>query len=104
MEALTLTRVKSVINYYLAENAGSNLDEKLLQHFGDTNSASAVRALSYAGEPITLWKWLCGGKLSVAELNSYNLTKNMNTVAELYRVLVGIIRLLVNRGSYYLFC
>ena len=103
MEALTLARVKNVISEYLAENAGSNLNEKLLQHFGDANIASAVRALSFAGEPISLWKWLCGGKLNVAELNSYNLTKNMDTVAELYRVLVGVMRLLVDRGSYYLF-
>ena len=103
MEALTLEKVKEVINEYLARNAGATLDEKLRNDFGDANVARAIPALGYAGEPITLWKWLCGGSLTAAELNSYNLTKNMSTISEMYRVLVGFVRLFVKKGVYYLF-
>ena len=103
MEALTLEKIRDVVDEYLAKNAGPNLEEKLRNEFGDANSARAIRALGFAGEPITLWKWLCGGSLTAAELTSYNLTKNMETVSEMYRVLVGIMRLFVNKGVYYLF-
>ena len=103
MEAVTLEKIKETVQEYLANNAGPDMEEKLRNDFGDANIARAIRALGYAGEPITLWKWLCGGSLSAAELTSYNLTRNMNTVSEMYRVLVGIMRLLVNKGTYYLF-
>ena len=103
MEALTLEKIKEIVQEYLANNAGPDMEERLRNHFGDANIARAIRALGYAGEPITLWKWLCGGLLSSAELTSYNLTRNMNTVSEMYRVLIGIMRLLVAKGTYYLF-
>ena len=103
MEALTLEKIKEIVQEYLANNAGPDMEEKLRNDFGDANIARAIRALGYAGEPITLWKWLCGGSLSAAELTSYNLTRNMNTVSEMYRVLVGIMRLFVKKGTYYLF-
>lgn len=103
MEAVTLEKIKEVIDEYLAKNAGPNLEDKLRNDFGDANIARAIRALGYAGEPITLWKWLCGGSLTAAELTSYNLTKNMDTISEMYRVLVGIMQLFVNKGVYYLF-
>ena len=103
MEALTLEKIKEIVQEYLANNAGPDMEEKLRNHFGDANIARAIRALGYAGEPITLWKWLCGGSLSAAELTSYNLTRNMDTVSEMYRVLVGIMRLFVAKGTYYLF-
>ena len=103
MEALTLEKIREVIDEYLAKNAGPTLEDKLRDDFGDANIARAIRALGYAGEPITLWKWLCGGSLTAAELTSYNLTKNMDTISEMYRVLVGIMRLFVNKGIYYLF-
>ena len=96
MEALTLEKIRGVIDEYLAKNAGSALEDKLRNDFGDANIARAIRALGYAGEPITLWKWLCGGSLS-------NLTKNMDTISEMYRVMVGITRLFVDKGVYYLF-
>ncbi len=103
MEALTLEKIKEIVQEYLAVHAGPGLEDKLRNDFGDANIARAIRALGYAGEPITLWKWLCGGSLTAAELTSYNFTKNMDTVSEMYRVLVGIMRLLVNKGVYYLF-
>ena len=103
LEALTLEKIREAIDEYLAKNAGPALEDKLRDDFGDANIARAVRALGYAGEPITLWKWLCGGSLTAAELTSYNLTKNMDTISEMYRVLVGIMRLFVNKGVYYLF-
>jgi len=103
MEAVTLEKIRDAVQEYLAKNAGPNLEEKLRNDFGDANIARAIQALGYAGEPITLWKWLCGGSLSAAELTSYNLTKNMDTVSEMYRVLVGITRLFVEKGTYYLF-
>lgn len=103
MEALTLEKIKEIVQEYLANNAGPDMEDRLRNHFGDANIARAIRALGYAGEPITLWKWLCGGLLSSAELTSYNLTRNMNTVSEMYRVLIGIMRLLVAKGTYYLF-
>lgn len=103
MEAVTLEKIREVINEYLAKNAGPALEDKLREDFSDANIARAIRALGYAGEPITLWKWLCGGSLNAAELTSYNLTKNMDTISEMYRVLVGIMRLFVNKGIYYLF-
>ena len=103
MESVTLERIKEVVEEYLANNAGKHLEQKLRDEFGDANIARAIRALGYAGEPITLWKWLCGGTLKPAELNSYNLTKNMNTISEMYRVLVGIMRLFVAKGEYHLF-
>ena len=103
MEALTLENIKEIINEYLAKHAGPALEDKLRNDFGDANIARAVRALGYAGEPITIWKWLCGGSLTAAELTSYNLTKNMDTVSEMYHVLVGIMRLFVEKGIYYLF-
>ena len=103
MEAVTLEAVREVVQEYLANNAGPQLEEKLRNDFGDANTARAIRALGYAGEPIALWKWLCGGTLSSAELTSYNLTKNMNTVSEMYRALVGIMRLFVQKGINYLF-
>ena len=103
MEALTLEKIREVIGEYLAKNAGPVLEDKLRDDFGDANIARAIRALGYAGEPITLWKWLCGGSLTAAELTSYNLTKNMDTISEMYRVLVGIMRLFVDKGIYYLF-
>ena len=103
MEALTLEKIKEIIQEYLANNAGPNLEEKLRDDFGDANIARAIRALGYAGEPITLWKWLCGGSLTAAELTSYNLTKNMDTISEMYHVLVGIMRLFVAKGTFNLF-
>ncbi len=103
MEALTLEKIKEIVQEYLANHAGPNLEGKLRNDFDDANIARAIRALGYAGEPITLWRWLCGGSLTAAELTSYNLTKNMDTVSEMYRVLVGIMRLFVNKGVYYLF-
>lgn len=103
MEAITLESVKKIVEEYLAINAGPDLEEKLRINFVDANVARAIRALGYAGEPITLWKWLCGGSLSTAELASYNLTKNMDTVSEMYRVLIGIMRLFVDKGVNYLF-
>ena len=103
MEALTLEKIKDAIDEYLARNAGPDLEDKLRNDFGDANIARAIRALGYAGEPITLWKWLCDGTLKAAELTSYNLTKNMDTISEMYRVMVGITRLFVDRGVYYLF-
>ena len=103
MEAVTLEKIRQVIDEYLARNAGPDLEDKLRADFGDANIARAVRALGYAGEPITLWKWLCGGSMTAAELTSYKLTKNMDTISEMYRVLVGIMRLFVEKGIYYLF-
>ena len=103
MEVVTLEKIKEAIDEYLAKNAGPALEDKLRDDFGDANIARAIRALGYAGEPITLWKWLCGGSLSAAELTSYNLTKNMDTISEMYRVIVGIMRLFVNKGIFYLF-
>ena len=103
MEAVTLEKIRDAVQEYLQKNAGPNLAEKLRNDFGDANIARAIQALGYAGEPITLWKWLCGGLLSAAELTSYNLTKNMDTVSEMYRVLVGITRLFIEKGTYYLF-
>lgn len=103
MEALTLERVKDVIDEYLARNAGATLESQLRNDFGDANIARAIRALGFAGEPITLWKWMCGGSLSAAELSSYSLTKNMDTISEMYRILAGIVRLFVAKDVYYLF-
>ena len=103
MEALTLEKIREVIEEYLAKNAGPALEDTLREDFSDANIAKAIRALGYAGEPITLWKWLCGGSLTAPELTSYNLTKNMDTISEMYRVLVGIMRLFVDKGMYYLF-
>ena len=103
MEALTLEKIKEVIQEYLNINAGPDLEENLKNDFGDANIVRAIRTLSYTGEPITLWKWLCGGSLSPAELTANNLTKNMDTVSEMYRVLVGIMRLFVKKDTYYLF-
>lgn len=103
MEALTLEEVKSAIDEYLAKNAGPKLDDKLRDDFGDANIARAIRALGYAGDSITIWKWLCGGSLTAAELTSHSLTKNMDTVSEMYRVLVGIMRFFVDKSIYYLF-
>ena len=103
MEALTLEKIKEVIQEYLNINAGPDLEENLKNDFGDANIVRAIRTLGYTGEPITLWKWLCGGSLSPAELTANNLTKNMDTVSEMYRVLVGIMRLFVKKDTYYLF-
>ena len=103
MEALTLEKIRKVIGEYLSKNAGPALEDKLREDFGDANIARAIRALGFAGEPITLWKWLCGGALTAAELNSFNLTKNMDTISEMYRVLVGIMRLFVDENIYHLF-
>ena len=103
MEALTLEKIKEVIQEYLNINAGPDLEENLKNDFGDANIVRAIRTLGYTGEPITLWKWLCGGSLSSAELTANNLTKNMDTVSEMFRVLVGIMRLFVKKGTYYLF-
>ena len=103
MEALTLEKIREIVEEYLAKNAGPGLEDKLREDFGDANVAKAIRALGYAGEPIALWKWLCGGSLTASELTSYNLTKNLDTVSEMYRVLTGIVRMFVNKGIYYLF-
>ena len=103
MEAVTLEKIRQVVDEYLAKNAGPGLEDKLREDFGDANIARAIRALGYAGEPITLWKWLCGGSMTASELTSYKLTKNMDTISEMYRVLVGIMRLFVEKGIYYLF-
>ena len=103
MEAVTLEKIRAVIDEYLAKNAGPSLEDKLRNDFGYANIARAIRAIGYAGEPITLWKWLCGGALTAAELTSYNLTKNMDTISEMYHVLVGIMQLFVDKGVYYLF-
>ena len=103
MEALTLEKIKEVIQEYLNINAGPDLEENLKNDFGDANIVRAIRTLGYTGEPITLWKWLCGGSLSPAELTANNLTKNMDTVSEMFRVLVGIMRLFVKKDTYYLF-
>ena len=103
MEAVSLEAVREVVQDYLANNAGPQLENRLRESFGDANAARAIRALGYAGEPIALWKWLCGGSLTSAELTSYNLTKNMDTVSEMYRVLIGLMRLFVNRNIFYLF-
>ena len=103
MEAVSLEAVREVVQEYLSNNAGPQLEEQLRRDFGDANTARAIRALGYAGEPIALWKWLCGGSLTSGELGSYSLTKNMDTVSEMYRALVGIMRLFVKKGINYLF-
>lgn len=104
MEAITLEKIKEVVQEYLQRNAGPNLQDTLRNDFGgNANIARAIQALGITGETITLWKWLCGGQLTNVELNSYNLTKNMDTIVEMYRVLVGIVRLFVKKGVYYLF-
>lgn len=103
MEALTLEKIMDIVQEYLHKNAGPNIEEKLREDFGDANIGRAIQALGIVGEPITLWKWLCGGTLTAAELRSYNLTKNMDTVSEMYRVLSGLMRQFVNKGVYHLF-
>ena len=103
MEALTLEKIREVIGEYLAKNVGPDLEDKLRDDFGDANIARAIRALGYTGEPIIVWKWLCGGSLTASELTLYRLTKNINTVSEMYRVLVGIMRLFIAKDTYYLF-
>ena len=82
----------------------SRLHEESVQIFSKITPEDLNRKCTTpAGTPITLWKWLCGGSLTASELTSYNLTKNMDTVSEMYRVLIGIMRLFVAKGTYYLF-
>ena len=103
MEAVTLEEVQKVVEEFLASHAGPDLEDELRKYFLDANVARAIRALGHAGDPISLWKWLCAGSLSPSELTSYRLTKNMNTVSEMYHTLAGIMRLFVDKNINYLF-
>ena len=103
MEAVTLEEVQKVVDEFLANHAGPKLEQSLREVFVDANAARAIRALGYASDPISLWKWLCAGSLSANKLTFYSLTKNMDTVSEMYNTLAGVMRLFADKHINYLF-
>jgi hypothetical protein len=103
MEAISLDDVRAIVQEYLATHATGDLGKKLRENFGDANIAKAIQGLGLGGQQITLWKWLCGHNLSTSELNAHSLTKNMDTVGEMVKVLTGLCRIFRDKNVYYLF-
>jgi hypothetical protein len=103
MEGISMDDVRTVVQEYLATHATGDLGRKLRETFGDANIAKAIQGLGLGGQQISLWKWLCGHALSTSELNAHNLTKNMDTVGQMVKVLTGLCRIFRDKGVYYLF-
>lgn len=103
MEAISLEEVRAVVQEYLAKHATGDLGKTLREYFGDANIAKAIQGLGLGGQQITLWRWLCGHGLSASELNAHNLTKNMDTVGEMVRVLTGLCRMFREKGINFVF-
>jgi hypothetical protein len=103
MEAIGLEDVRDLIRKFLAKNAMLNVLELLREKFENTNVAKAIHSLALGASDVTLWKWLCAGKLSAAELTSLGLTKNLDTVEEMVTIEVGLTRLFQAETKNYLF-
>lgn len=77
--------------------------ELLREQFENSNVAKAVHSLALGASDVTLWKWLCAGKLGGSELTSLGLTKNLDTVEEMITTEVGLTRLFQAEAKHYLF-
>ena len=103
LDAIGLDAIRDEIRKFLEGHATGNLDALLRERFGDSNVVKAVHNLALGADAVTLWKWLCGGKLGPGDLNTLKLTKNMDTVAEMVNMLVAICRLFQDRAVNHLF-
>jgi hypothetical protein len=103
MEAISLEEVRDIVRRFLAANAMSNVIELLREKFENSNVAKAIHSLALGASDVTLWKWLCAGKLSATELTSLGLTKNLDTVEEMVTTQVGLGRLFQAESKHYLF-
>ncbi len=103
MDAIGLDDIRDEVRRFLQANATQNLQELLKQRFADPNIVKAIHNLALGASDVTLWKWLCGGKLAAGELGALGLTKNLDTAHEMVTTLVGITRLFQLRQVNYLF-
>lgn len=74
-------------------NKVQNMDQALEQLFGDYNLVRAVKNLRGGGEmPLLAWRWLAGSRLTPADLQRLQLTRNAGDIGsgDLVNVLVGL--------------
>lgn len=90
MNAIGMEEVSRLIQEYLQRHAGPDLRSRLVDVFRDADVATAIHTLGVAAHDVTLWKWLCGGTLTPAELTTLRLTKNLTSAGNLTATLVAI--------------
>lgn len=91
MEALGKERVSRWVDGLFGKV--SSMDEALASLFSDYNLINAVKNLRGGGEmPLLAWRWLAGHRLSPAELQRLQLTRNAGDVGagDMVKVLVGL--------------
>lgn len=88
LDRLTRDVVKNLVDRFLGQHVGPNLETKLKEYFPRADIANAMRALSFGStQSLPAWKWLCGERLSDEQQQMLNLTKNLTEPAELVEVL-----------------
>jgi hypothetical protein len=106
LDRLSRDRVKQLVDRFVSENVGPNLETALKAFFPTADIANAMRSLSFgATQSLPAWKWLAGEKLSNEQHQVLNLTKNLTEPGELIEVLFSVgklIRQLEDRKIVYL--
>lgn len=92
LESLGFEKVKNLIELFVKNQVGENLEERMGEYFPNSNIAKAVRNLAYVSSSLGLvsWRWLCGEKLKDEDLGNLLLTKNLTEPDELTDVLLSI--------------
>jgi len=104
MEALGKETVVRWIDSLFSQ--APNIDQALEQLFGDYNFTNAAKNLRGGGEmPLLAWRWLAGHRLSSAELQRLQLTRNAGDTGarDLVNVLLGLGRLAETNGEKLIF-
>ena len=101
LNALGIGVVKQAVSDFLMAHSADR-EEAQRQMFGSSNLRIATQVLSIGDDQLA-WRWLCGDRLSGAELKSLNVTSELEDTAELTDVLVRIGRLLTEQGAHVLF-
>jgi len=87
-------------------NKTENMEQSLTELFGDYNLVNAIKNLRGGGEmPLLAWRWLAGHRLSPAELQRLQLTRNPGDTGagEMVKLLVGFGHLAECNGEKLLF-
>ncbi len=90
LEGIGLDEVKNTVSDFVTKHANEDIVKLLRKRFNHSNIAKAFHQLSVGIKDVTLWKWLCGGSLTPAELSTMNLTKNLDSTDEMVGILVGL--------------
>jgi len=103
LESIGLDDVKILVQRFLQNHATENLPQMLCNRFGNSNVAKALHNLGLGAQNVTLWKWLCAGKLASSELTTLGLTKNLNTAEEMTSLIVGLSKMFTEENIHCLF-